>query len=110
MAKLVTWGQTFEESRTRMLAALNDFYIQGVETSIPLYKTILNSEEYKNGELSTDFLKRFDMIDRLTADLKKEKEEKSEAAIAAAIIHSEYFKSRVQSNAANNSNWKYNLD
>ena len=27
--------QTFEESRTRMLAALNDFYIQGVETSIP---------------------------------------------------------------------------
>ncbi|MFQ5497087.1 MAG: acetyl/propionyl/methylcrotonyl-CoA carboxylase subunit alpha [Nitrosopumilus sp.] len=110
MAKLVTWGQTFDESRTRMLSALNDFYIQGVETSIPLYKTILNSEEYKNGELSTDFLKRFDMIDKLTEDLKKEKEEKSEAALAAAIIHSEYFKSRVQKNADNSSNWKYKLD
>jgi acetyl-CoA/propionyl-CoA carboxylase len=110
MAKLVTWGQTFEESRTRMLAALNDFYIQGVETSIPLYKTILNSEEYKNGDLSTDFLKRYGMIDRLTEDLKKEKEEKSEAALAAAIIHSEYFKSRAQNSTANNSNWKYKLD
>ena len=43
-----------------MLTALNDFDVQGVETSIPLYKTILNSEEYKNGQLSTDFLK--DMI------------------------------------------------
>ncbi|GFN41423.1 MAG: pyruvate carboxylase subunit A, partial [Marine Group I thaumarchaeote] len=43
MAKLITWGQTFEESRLRMLNALNDFYIQGVETSIPLYKTILKS-------------------------------------------------------------------
>ena len=40
-----------------MLNALNDFYIQGVETSIPLYKTILNTEEYKNGQLTTDFLK-----------------------------------------------------
>ena len=56
MAKLCTWGPTFDESRTKMLTALNDFYIQGVETSIPLYKTILKTEEYKNGDLSTDFL------------------------------------------------------
>ncbi|MCV0410378.1 biotin carboxylase N-terminal domain-containing protein [Nitrosopumilus sp.] len=110
MAKLVTWGQTFEESRTRMLAALNDFYIQGVETSIPLYKTILSSEEYKTGQLSTDFLKRFDMINRLTEDLKNEKIDKSEAAIAAAIIHSEYLKSRIQNDATASSNWKYKLD
>ncbi len=110
MAKLCTWGQTFDESRTRMLTALNDFYIQGVETSIPLYKTILNSEEYKKGELSTDFLKRYGMIDRLTEDLKKEKVEKSEAAIAAAIVHSEYFNSRIQNNSSSNSNWRYKLD
>ena len=110
MAKLCTWGPTFEESRTRMLTALNDFYIQGVETSIPLYKTILNSDEYKNGNLSTDFLKRYGMIDKLTEDLKKEKEDKSEAALAAAIIHSEYFKSLIQNNASSNSNWKNKLD
>ncbi len=110
MAKLCTWGPTFEESRTRMLTALNDMYVEGVETSIPLYKTILKSEEYKKGELSTDFLKRYDMIDKLTEDLKKEKEEKSEAALAAAIIHSEYFKSRVQDSGATNSSWKYKLD
>ena len=110
MAKLCTWGPTFEESRTRMLTALNDFYIQGVETSIPLYKTILNSKEYKNGELSTDFLKRYGMIDKLTEDLKKEKDEKSDAALAAAIIHSEYFKSRVQNNTTTSANWKNKLD
>ena len=95
MAKLVTWGQTFDESRTRMLAALEDFYIQGVETSIPLYKTILNSDEYKRGELSTDFLQRFSMIDRLSEDIKKDKRKHSKAAIAAAIIHNEYLKSRI---------------
>ena len=110
MAKLCTWGPTFEESRTRMLTALNDMYVQGVETSIPLYKTILNSDEYKNGDLSTDFLKRYDMIDRLTKDLKTEKENKTEAALAAAIIHSEYFKSRIQNTTTHNSHWKNKLD
>ena len=110
MAKLCTWGNTFEESRTRMLNALNDFYIQGVETSIPLYKTILESDEYKKGELSTDFLQRYDMIEKLKEDLKKEKEDKSEAALAAAIMHSEYFKSRVQGSTSNSSNWKNKLD
>ena len=77
MAKLCTWGQTFDESRTRMLTALDDFYIQGVETSIPLYKTILNSEEYKTGQLSTDFLKRYDMIHRLEQDLKEERRKRA---------------------------------
>ncbi len=109
MAKLITWGQTFEESRIRMLNALDDFYIQGVDTSIPLYKTILKSEEYKNGDLSTDFLKRFGMIDRLAEDIKKDKEANKEAALAAAVIHSEYFKSRVKSSLEENTRWKSTL-
>ncbi len=110
MAKLITWGQTFEESRLRMLNALNDFYIQGVETSIPLYKTILNTKEYKKGELSTDFLKRYKIIDKLTKDIKKEKVNGKEAALAAAIIHSEFFKSRVKSSSENSTRWKSQLD
>ena len=110
MAKLVTWGQTFEESRLRMLNALNDFYIQGVETSIPLYKTILETEEYKNGELSTNFLKRFGIIDRLKEDIKKQRKDKQLAAIAAAVMHSTFFQSRVQSSTPKNPRWKSRMD
>ena len=109
MAKLCTWGPTFDESRTKMLSALDDFYIQGVETSIPLYKTILKTEEYKNGELSTDFLKRYGIIDRLTEDIKSDTVDKQTAAIAAAIIHGEYYKSKVTSGPDDNSQWKHNL-
>ncbi len=109
MAKLCTWGQTYEESIRRMLTALNDFYIQGVETSIPLYKTILKTEEYKNGELSTDFLKRYNILERHAKDLQAEKLEKKEAALAAALIHSEYLKSRVQPTSTGNALWKNSL-
>ncbi len=50
------------------------------------------------------------MIDKLSEDLKKEKEDKSEAALAAAIIHSEYFKSRVQNDNSSSATWKNKLD
>jgi len=110
MAKLVTWGQTFDESRLRMLNALNDFYIQGVETSISLYKTILNSDEYKNGQLSTDFLKRYGMIERLEKDLKNEKKEKHIPALASAIMYSEFFQSIVKSQNSPSSSWKNTMD
>ena len=110
MAKLCTWGQTFEESRLRMLNALNDFYIQGVETSIPLYKTILKTDEYKKGQLSTDFLKRFGIIDRLKEDLKNQRKDKQLAAIAAAVMHSTFYQSRVKSSTVTNPRWKSRMD
>jgi len=110
MAKLITWGQTFEESRLRMLNALNDFYIQGVETSIPLYKTILKTDEYKNGQLTTDFLKRFGIIDRLKEDLKNQRKDKQLAAIAAAVMHSTFYQSRVKSSTVTNPRWKSRMD
>ena len=110
MAKLVTWGQTFDESRLRMLNALNDFYIQGVETSIPLYKTILNTEEYKNGKLTTDFLKRYNIIERLEEDIKNQRNDKQIEAVASAVMYSEFFQSKIKSSNTTNSRWKSLMD
>ena len=75
-----------------------------------MYKTILNSEEYKNGQLTTDFLKRFEMIDRLEKDLIQDRKDKQIPAIASAIIHSEFYKSKVQSQNSRNQNWKSKMD
>ena len=110
MAKLITWGETFEESRQRMKLALSDFYIEGVETSIPLYKTILDSKEFIKGDLSTDFLERFKILDRLRDDIKKEVLNKSDAALAAAVIHSEFLKNRVKPHTGSSIRWKSQLD
>ena len=93
-----------------MLTALNDMYVQGVETSIPLYKTILNSEEYKNGELSTDFLKRYGMIDRLSEDLKKEKEDKVKQLWLQQLFILNTSRVRVQNNNNSSATWKNKLD
>jgi acetyl-CoA/propionyl-CoA carboxylase len=110
MAKLNAWGQNFEEARVRLLNALNDFYIEGVETSIPLYKTILKSKEFMEGNLSTDFLQRYNIIERLKEDIKNDTIQKQDAAIAAAVIHSVHYNSRVKSSQETNMYWKSKLD
>lgn len=110
MAKLITWGQNFEESRTRMLNALSDFYVQGVETSIPLYKTILQTKEFREGNLSTDFLERFKVLDKLKNDIKKDTLEKQDAALAAAALHSIYYHSRIKTAPEGSLHWKNKLD
>ncbi len=110
MAKLVTWGETFEEARRRVRLALSEFYIDGVETSIPLYKTIIDSEEFIKGDLSTDFLDRFKILDRLRDDIKKDAISKSDAALAAAIIHSEFLKSMTKQYRTSSIRWKSQLD
>ena len=110
MAKLITWGQNFEESRQRMSLALSDFYIEGVETAIPLYKTILDTKEFISGDLSTDFLERFKILDRLRDDLKKEASQKANAGLAATLIHSEFLKNKIKSRKDHSIRWKTQLD
>ncbi len=110
MAKLITWGQNFEEARQRMTIALSDFYIEGVETSIPLYKTILASKEFNDGELSTDFLERYKILERLRYDLKEEASQKSDAGLAATLIHSEFLKNKIQPQKERSVRWKTQLD
>jgi len=70
----------------------------------------LKTDEYKNGQLSTDFLKRFGIIDRLKEDLKNQRKDKQLAAIAAAVMHSTFNQSRVKSSTVTNPRWKSRMD
>ncbi len=109
MGKLITWGESFEESRERMRIALSDFYIEGVETAIPLYRTILDSKEFIKGDLSTDFLDRIKILDRLRENMSKEILEKTDAALAAGIIHSEFLKNKIKTQKDHGIGWKSQL-
>jgi len=68
------------------------------------------NEEYKKGNLSTDFLKRFGIIDKLTEDIKADQRQNQVAAIAGAIMHSEFFRSKVKSSNIPSHRWKSHMD
>jgi acetyl-CoA carboxylase biotin carboxylase subunit len=59
VAKVITHGRDREEATARMLRALDFFVVEGIKTSIPLHKQILQDPEFRAGRLSTRFLPAF---------------------------------------------------
>jgi acetyl-CoA/propionyl-CoA/long-chain acyl-CoA carboxylase, biotin carboxylase, biotin carboxyl carrier protein len=53
IAKLVAWGPTREESRRRMLRALDEFVIEGIPTTISAHRVLLELPEFVDGSYTT---------------------------------------------------------
>ena len=92
VAKLITWGNHFNEARSRMINALNEFEVEGVNTTIPLYKSIMKEDHFIRGELSTDYLERYALMDRLFKDTEHFSSQIQVPALAALLLHSEFLR------------------
>jgi len=61
LAKLVIRGKDRSETLARARRALEQFVIEGVKTSIPLHRAILNNEKFIRGDISTRFMDHFSL-------------------------------------------------
>ncbi|MEW5874995.1 MAG: acetyl-CoA carboxylase biotin carboxylase subunit [Candidatus Zixiibacteriota bacterium] len=59
LAKLIAHGKTRDEALIRMLRALDEFIIEGVDTTIGFYQRVLNTAEFRSGRFDTTFVDRF---------------------------------------------------
>jgi len=59
IAKLISHGRDRQESMARMRRALDEFVIEGIKTTIPLHRRILDDPDFQKGHVSTTFLDRF---------------------------------------------------
>jgi len=53
VAKLAVWGQDREEARLRMLRALDEFVLRGVDTTIPLFRWLLGQPVFVDSGYDT---------------------------------------------------------
>jgi acetyl-CoA carboxylase biotin carboxylase subunit len=58
IAKVIVHGLDREEALARMSQALDSFIVEGVETTIPFLKTVIDHPEFKAGAVDTKFLER----------------------------------------------------
>ncbi|HKF23130.1 MAG TPA: acetyl-CoA carboxylase biotin carboxylase subunit [Candidatus Angelobacter sp.] len=58
IAKLITFGRDREEAIMRMHRALEMFIVEGIHTTIPLHRRILEDEDFKAGNFDTKFMER----------------------------------------------------
>ena len=59
VAKLIAHGADREEAIARMKRALDLFVVEGIHTSIPLHKRIMNEPDFVAGTFDTNFIKRW---------------------------------------------------
>lgn len=56
VAKVITYGSDREEAIARMKRALNELEIEGIPTTVPLFKRILEHEKFLSGDFTTHFI------------------------------------------------------
>ncbi|NBA85148.1 acetyl-CoA carboxylase biotin carboxylase subunit [Emticicia sp. CRIBPO] len=63
IAKLIVTARSREEVIVRMKRALQEFFIQGVKTTIPFHLKLMEDEQFRSGKFTTAFLDTFDFSD-----------------------------------------------
>ncbi|QYJ68773.1 acetyl-CoA carboxylase biotin carboxylase subunit [Flavobacterium litorale] len=63
IAKLITTAQTREEAISKMRRALDEFVIEGIKTTIPFHRQLMDEKDYVEGNYTTKFMESFKMKD-----------------------------------------------
>jgi acetyl-CoA carboxylase biotin carboxylase subunit len=84
IAKLVAWGPTRDEAIARLQAALREYHVGGIKTTIGFFGSVLRNEDFRRGSFDTGFIADW------LANRKPESAfmaEQEQAAILAAGAH-----------------------
>lgn len=63
IAKLITTAQTRQEAISKMRRALDEFVIEGIKTTIPFHRQLMDDPRYIAGDYTTAFMDTFKMND-----------------------------------------------
>ena len=83
MAKLVGYAPTREQTIARLKRALDEYFVGGIKTNLPLFRELLRYPDFVAGELDTGLLDRLLAARRVAAP---DQERMRLAAIAAALF------------------------
>ena len=59
IAKLITVAQSREEAINKMKRALDEFVIEGVKTTIPFHRALMDNPDFVSGNYTTKFMESF---------------------------------------------------
>ena len=65
IAKLITTAQTREEAINKMKRALDEFVIEGIKTTIPFHRQLMDEPDYVEGNYTTKFMETFVMKEKI---------------------------------------------
>ncbi len=108
ISKLITFGKDREEARLRMIRAIDDYEISGVQTTLSFCKFALQHDAFVSGDFDTNFVKKYYTPEELEENTD---EEDLLAALMAAKLFESNKKAAIQTaenNGSESSKWKTN--
>jgi acetyl-CoA carboxylase biotin carboxylase subunit len=87
ISKLVAWGATRDEAIQRMLRALHEYRVEGIQTNLGFFRELLNDDRFRKGDFDTSFLATWPQ--RVKTPTALPEFERDLAAIAAALQDAE---------------------
>jgi len=106
IAKLVVYGSDRQEAIKRMVRAIDEYRISGVETTLQFCRFAVQHEAFVSGNFDTHFVKKYFKAELLQEDTEEEILEL--AAIVAAQAYEETIKQRQFKPKSEASSWKRN--
>jgi acetyl-CoA carboxylase, biotin carboxylase subunit len=58
LGKVIVHAATRDQARRRMRRALDEMVIEGIPTTIPFHRAVMEDPEFASGEITTDYLER----------------------------------------------------
>ena len=110
IAKLVTFGKDRQEAIEKMLRAIEEYKITGIETTLPFGTFVLQHEAFVSGNFDTKFIERYFTPDVLEPKPTEDTEEIA-AVLAAMLLGNNKPKVNAITAGAQNgsaSNWRKN--
>jgi len=65
IAKLICRSHSREEAIQKMVRALDEFVVEGINTTIPFHKVLMKNEDFKAGNFDTGFLTKWDYVEEI---------------------------------------------
>ena len=84
IAKLIVHGATRAEAIEQMLHAIENYRIEGIETTLPFGRFVFQSEAFRSGNFDTNFVKRYYTPENIAA---ADREVQEVAALFAAYVY-----------------------
>ncbi|MCP6719576.1 MAG: ATP-grasp domain-containing protein [Patescibacteria group bacterium] len=73
LAKVIAFGKTRKDAICKLKRALDEMSIEGIPTTIPFFKLLLENDSFLRGEFTTDFIEKSNILQKLSVQSITEK-------------------------------------
>jgi propionyl-CoA carboxylase alpha chain len=108
IAKLITYGDSREEAIEKMIRAIDEYQISGVQTTLPFGRFVMEHEAFRTGQFDTGFVGKYFTPDKLITPTTTAEEQLAAVLAAWLFTNNKPSTTTTQPIANQRTNWKKN--